>query len=44
MLPTISGAILGGQQYNNCLLYYKVGKRTVSKKEAKIKLNKYINK
>ena len=31
MLPTISGAILGGQQYT------KVGKKNVSKEKAKIK-------
>ena len=36
MLPTISGAILGGQQYKNCLVY-KVGKRAASKEKAKIK-------
>ena len=36
MLPTIiSGAILGGQQYNNCLQLSR--QKNVSKEKAKIK-------
>ena len=43
MLPTISGAILGGQQYYNCLILKKctvegskVKKKKVNKEKAKI--------
>ena len=38
MLPTISGATLGGQQYNNSPI--KSAKVCGSKEKAKIKCNK----
>ena len=37
MLPTISEAVLGGQQYNNCLLESRQKKGSKEKEKNKMK-------